>query len=285
MSISIDNGRNSQYYINNNRSGADIYEFEVPKWLDDMVKEYTIPQTGYKNNPLNQEENDYKPSLYVEFDKKLFYSMYIEPASYEEYAPVGWNAKYESFSVLFQQKYALGKNKMRKKKMIEYLKKIVKNHNIEDVYLTGFVDVEDGVAQFYHDLRFVYFEIDSKYIEFESINQFSKLRIKIVDSVSHNIEIDEEMMKAKSSVSEIILNDTMANGNDIDSIIFYNLEVQEELICDAMEIKLVNGQLIFIDPSYYFGINIGGKEQKQMWELNLKDNVKVNETYIKISDK
>lgn len=169
--------------------------------------------------------------------------------------------------------------------MIEYLKKIVKNHNIKDVYLTGFVDVEDGVAQFYHDLRFIYFEINSKYIEFESINQFSKLRIKIVDSVAHNIEIEEEMMKAESSVGEIILNDTMANGNDIDNIIFYNLEEQEELICDAMEIKLVNGQLIFMDPSYYFGINIGGKEQKQMWELNLKDNVKVNETYIKISDK
>lgn len=32
---------------------AIIYEFGVPKWLD-MVQEYTIPQTGYKNNPLNQ---------------------------------------------------------------------------------------------------------------------------------------------------------------------------------------------------------------------------------------
>ena len=54
LNISIDNGEHSQYYINNNRPGADIYEFEVPKWLDDMVKEYTIPQAGYKNNPLNQ---------------------------------------------------------------------------------------------------------------------------------------------------------------------------------------------------------------------------------------
>ena len=45
----------------------------------------------------NQEEDDYKPSLYVDFDKKLFYSMYIEPASYEDYTPVGWNAKYKSF--------------------------------------------------------------------------------------------------------------------------------------------------------------------------------------------
>ena len=38
----------------------------------------------------NQEEDDYRPSLYVDFDKKLLYSMYIEPASYEDYVPVGW---------------------------------------------------------------------------------------------------------------------------------------------------------------------------------------------------
>ena len=54
LNISIDNGEHSQYYIKNNRPGADIYEFEVPKWLDDMVKEYTVPQAGYKSNPLNQ---------------------------------------------------------------------------------------------------------------------------------------------------------------------------------------------------------------------------------------
>lgn len=35
--------------------------------------------------------------MYVDFDKKLLYSMYIEPASYEDYVPVGWNAKYKSF--------------------------------------------------------------------------------------------------------------------------------------------------------------------------------------------
>lgn len=169
--------------------------------------------------------------------------------------------------------------------MIRDIKKIVKDNNIEDIYLTGFVDIEDGIAQFYHDLRFIYFEINSKYIEFESINQFSRLKVKIVDSVEHNFEIDEDMIKAKSSVSEIILNDTMANGNEIDNIVFYNLEEQEELICDAIEINLVNGQVIFLDPSYYFGINIGGKEQKRMWKLNLKENVNISETYIKISDK
>ena len=167
--------------------------------------------------------------------------------------------------------------------MIEYLKSVVKDKDIENIYLTGFVDIEDGMAQFYPDLRFVYFEINSKYIMFESINQFSKLKIKIVNSVEHNFEIDEDMMKAKSSISEIVLNDTMANGNDIDNIILYNLENMKELICDAIEIKLVNGQVLFLDPTYYFGINIGGKEQKEIWKSNLNENQNIIETYIKIS--
>lgn len=53
MNISIDNGEHSQYFINR-RPGADIYEFEIPKWFDDMAQKYTMPQAEYKNNPLNQ---------------------------------------------------------------------------------------------------------------------------------------------------------------------------------------------------------------------------------------
>lgn len=45
----------------------------------------------------NQDEDDYQPSLYVDFDKKILYSMYVEPASYEDYVPKDWYAKYENF--------------------------------------------------------------------------------------------------------------------------------------------------------------------------------------------
>lgn len=167
-------------------------------------------------------------------------------------------------------------------KMLEKLIRIVKDKNIDDIYLTGFVDIEDGIAQFYHDLRFVYLELDDKYLRFESIEQFSRLRISIVNAINFDYEVDEDMIRAKSSVSEVILNDTMAIGNDIGEITFYNLEQKIELICDAIELKLVNGQVIFLDPSYYFGINIGGKEQKEKWKLNIKKDTKVCETLIKI---
>ena len=73
LNVSIDNGEHAQYYIKNKRPGGDIYEFEVPKWLDDMVQEYIIPQRGYRSNPLNQggtapSLNDIEtPGICVEF--------------------------------------------------------------------------------------------------------------------------------------------------------------------------------------------------------------------------
>lgn len=54
LNISIDDGEHSAYYLKNKRPGGEIVEFEVPKWMDDFRKEYTVPQTGYKTNPNNQ---------------------------------------------------------------------------------------------------------------------------------------------------------------------------------------------------------------------------------------
>ncbi|WPK12115.1 hypothetical protein R6U77_00055 [Lysinibacillus louembei] len=55
LNISIDNGEHSNYFKNEVRGGnADIIEFTVPKWFDEFLKENTIPQAGYKSNPLNQ---------------------------------------------------------------------------------------------------------------------------------------------------------------------------------------------------------------------------------------
>ncbi|MBA4538756.1 hypothetical protein H1Z61_16890 [Bacillus aquiflavi] len=44
----------SQYFQNKRGSDSYIVDFEVPKYLDDLIKENAISQKGYKNNPLNQ---------------------------------------------------------------------------------------------------------------------------------------------------------------------------------------------------------------------------------------
>lgn len=53
---------------------------------------------------------DYRPSLYVNFDEKIFYSLYSEPASFEFFVPNLWVGKYDSFDDFIpkDQKYWLG---------------------------------------------------------------------------------------------------------------------------------------------------------------------------------
>ncbi|EPY2273416.1 hypothetical protein ACXAUS_002278 [Clostridium sporogenes] len=60
-----------------------------------------------KNKTERDEILNYSPVLLVDFDDKILYSMFPEPASYEEYVPEEWKGKYEDFTELIpeSQKY------------------------------------------------------------------------------------------------------------------------------------------------------------------------------------
>ncbi|KOP68479.1 hypothetical protein AMS62_26985 [Bacillus sp. FJAT-18019] len=160
--------------------------------------------------------------------------------------------------------------------MLEELEKIVRRSSVHDIYLVGFVDIEDGFAEFCPDLRYYYFELGGQFIEFESIDQYSRLSVKVVDSIRYQFEIDEDMIPCKTSVSQMILTDSMSAKNTVKSIIIYGMEmgIKEQLICDSLQISLNNGQVLFLDPSFYFGINIGGEEQRQFWMENITNHAK-----------
>lgn len=169
--------------------------------------------------------------------------------------------------------------------MIEQLKDFIKNMELVDIILVGSMELNNEGTQFYPDLRFMYFVFTSGLIEFESVEQYSKLKLSISESIRYEFEIDEDMVKAKTSISDIVLEDTMDSGNIIKDLVFYNLECKgSEIICDALEIILINEQTIFLDPSYYFGINIGGIRQKERWKVNLENNFPITEQCIKISE-
>lgn len=167
--------------------------------------------------------------------------------------------------------------------MLEKLTDIFKNNSVQDIYLVGFVDIEDGAAKFYPDMRLYYFEVGEHCIEFESIDQYSKLSVSIVDSIRYKFEYDEDMLPCKTSVRQIIFTDSMSAKNTVKSIIIYGMELnKEQLICDSIQLNLNNGQELFIDPSFYFGINIGGAEQRKFWIENFENDTKHAETIIEI---
>jgi len=53
------------------------------------------------------------------------------------------------------------------------------------------------------------------------------------------------------------------------AIRLWNMDVRDgELVCGAMQLDLANGQQIFIDPTYHFGMRVGGSEQRAIWLEN-----------------
>jgi hypothetical protein len=171
--------------------------------------------------------------------------------------------------------------------VLDQVKNVIGNNSLESIYLTGFIDHEDdGVYQFYSDMRFLYFEFGDKMVEFykfEPINQLSKLRIMIVDSVRYEFDL-EDVMPGRSKINEVIFKNPLAD-NRVAKMYCFNFEEKDgELLCDALHIKLCNGQDIFLDPGC-LGINIGGLDVKQEWEDNLINGVVPEEICIEFDNK
>lgn len=172
-------------------------------------------------------------------------------------------------------------------KMLDKFKNILNNNSLDNIYLTGFVDYEeDGVVQFYPDMRFLYFEFGNDIVEFykfEPVNHCSRIRITMVDAIKHEFDL-EDVLPGRTKINEIIFKNSMAD-NKVAKMYFFNLQENEnELLCDAIHIKLNNGQDIFLDPGF-LGINIGGLEVKKVWEENLVNGVLPQEICIEFDNK
>lgn len=117
------------------------------------------------------------------------------------------------------------------------IQNLLKEKVITDIISVGFVDIENNIAQFYSNPQWLYFEFDDYYIKFESIEQFSKLKIQFSDSINYSYEIDEDMVKAKSSIIDLVLISSMVSGNNINEICFVNINSEEDefIVCDALK--------------------------------------------------
>ena len=88
-----------------------LYEkagYKIDKlWIDEKRRDIMLLDTNVADAFLKRIEGnrcitrdlqqDILPSLYIDFDEKELYSMYSEPASYEDYVPIGWKAEFKNF--------------------------------------------------------------------------------------------------------------------------------------------------------------------------------------------
>jgi hypothetical protein len=54
LNVSTGSNNHAEYFATKRGQGTEIVQFDIPKWMDDMIEEYAIPQPGYRSNPANQ---------------------------------------------------------------------------------------------------------------------------------------------------------------------------------------------------------------------------------------
>lgn len=137
---------------------------------------------------------------------------------------------------------------------------------LSDILLPGFIDQDETPVRFRSTPQIVYFECNSVYLKMEVISTTGSMRLSIDDKIEVPVQIEEEdMTAAVTSMREQYVDDS-DGGNDLSAIRLWNVtEDDTGLRCAAAQLDLVNGQQIFVDPTYHFGIRIGGSRQRDIW--------------------
>ncbi|MCK6592077.1 MAG: hypothetical protein L6Q76_31375, partial [Polyangiaceae bacterium] len=139
---------------------------------------------------------------------------------------------------------------------------------LKDIIVAGFVENNDRPIRFHALWRTVYFECSGILLRLDAIGDSGRMRLALVDSVFFDAELDDDMLPASSSIRLQVLRDPDGSNALLAIHIWNMVESSDEFQCAAARLDLLNGQRIFIDPSYYFGIRLGGHEQEEVWEAN-----------------
>ncbi len=150
----------------------------------------------------------------------------------------------------------------------ELIREYIFGRNIDDVILTGFVIEGDESGEFIPDLGSVFFQAGGRLFACESVRQFSALRLTFPEELFYN-KVDDDVRYGKISVRNIIgIVDHSVNNIVREFRIFNPEECNDDIICGALLFIFNDGRKLFLDPSWHFGIRIGGSEAYEEWLIN-----------------
>lgn len=148
------------------------------------------------------------------------------------------------------------------------IQRVLSGAKLVDVVVTGFVEM-DVVPVCFHALwHVVYFDFDGRILEVATIGDSGRIRLDVVEAPRHTAVLDEGMLPAFASIQRQALRDPDGANEVVEMRLWSMLEVSGSVQCDAVRFDLINGQQLFVDPSNYFGIRLGGHEQQRLWEEN-----------------
>jgi len=139
---------------------------------------------------------------------------------------------------------------------------------ITDVHVAGFVQKDEHPIRFYALYRVVFVEFDRAMLRLSVLGDSGHLQLVSVDALRFDAELDDDMLPAVTSVGQMVLRDPDGT-NALLAVQLWDLRgTANALQCAALRFDLVNGQKLFVDPSFHFGIRMGGQDHEDAWKQN-----------------
>ncbi len=139
---------------------------------------------------------------------------------------------------------------------------------LDDVLVPGFIYDDEDPVHFHAVLTAAYFDFGGVLIEARAVVSEGTLIVARVAQVQHRFKLDEDMRPAIVSIHEMVIQDPDGDCA-VTALRFWNVGSEDgNVSCAALEIDLASGQELFIDPTFHFGLRIGGSEQRRVWRCN-----------------
>jgi len=136
---------------------------------------------------------------------------------------------------------------------------------LSDIHVAGFVDRDESPLRFYGQFRLMYLELGGQLLELRCVEDTGTMSLALARAYANAPDLDEDMQSCVMSIRQFVLTDP-DGPNDISYLRIWGAVFGDSsMACSAAELKLRNGQVVFVDPSYHFGIRLGGEEQKARW--------------------
>jgi hypothetical protein len=147
------------------------------------------------------------------------------------------------------------------------LRSVLLGSGIDDVLVAGFVDTSERPLRFYALYRAVFLELGGELLKFSVLGDTGRMQISRTNDLSFG-DLDEDLERASTSLRQVVLDDP-DGSNRLQRLHLWSLgNGPDGIECSAARIDLANGQKIFLDPTYHFGIRLGGASQQTVWMEN-----------------
>ncbi|MFC1641666.1 hypothetical protein ACFL5O_03105 [Myxococcota bacterium] len=139
---------------------------------------------------------------------------------------------------------------------------------LDDIHVVGFVDDDESPCRFHGQFRVMYLDLGGQLLELRCIEDTGRIRMALAREFSKPPDLDDDLQPCVMSIRELVLVDPDGENRMVALRLWGALFDNESVTCSAAQLELENGQVVFADPSYHFGIRLGGPEQKATWFQN-----------------